>query len=90
MRSPEEYGWSSARAHLHGQDDGLVSVAPLLQMMPDWPALLNSGLDESEGVTLRRHERTGRPLGDESFVKRLEQIVGRILRRQKPGPKPMN
>lgn len=36
---------------------------------------------------LRLHERTGRPLGDEIFMKRLEGMVGRILRRQKPGRK---
>ena len=34
---------------------------------------------------LRLHERTGRPLGDEVFIEHLENIVGRILRRQKPG-----
>lgn len=33
------------------------------------------------------HERTGRPLGDEIFIERLEKMVGRILRRQKPGRK---
>ena len=37
---------------------------------------------------LRAHERTGRPLGDEKFLAKLEIDLGRILRRQKPGPKP--
>ena len=36
---------------------------------------------------LRAQERTGRPLGDEDFLALLEQNLGRILRRQKPGPK---
>lgn len=36
---------------------------------------------------LRLHEQTGRPLGDEIFMERLEEMVGRILRRQKPGRK---
>jgi putative transposase len=36
---------------------------------------------------VRAHERTGRPLGDEVFMERLEEMVGRILRRQKPGRK---
>ena len=35
----------------------------------------------------RAHERTGRPLGEEAFLASLEQDLGRILRRQKPGPK---
>jgi len=42
---------------------------------------------EEELKALRAHERTGRPLGDENFLALLEQNLGRILRRQKPGPK---
>jgi len=37
--------------------------------------------------TLRKHERIGRPLGNERFVDKLEVTLGRILRRQKPGRK---
>ncbi len=36
---------------------------------------------------LRKHERTGRPLGREGFVKKLEGTLGRILRKRKPGRK---
>jgi putative transposase len=36
---------------------------------------------------LHRHERTGRPLGEDSFLDQLEQRLGRRLRPQKPGPK---
>ncbi len=36
---------------------------------------------------LRAHERTGRPLGEEEFLARFAQNLGRILRRQKPGRK---
>ena len=35
----------------------------------------------------REHERTGRALGDEDFQRRVEKKLGRVLRRQKPGPK---
>ena len=37
---------------------------------------------------LRRHERTGRPLGSEDFLLRFERFTGRRLRRGRPGPKP--
>jgi len=30
---PEEYRWSSARAHVAGQYDQLVKVAPLIEMV---------------------------------------------------------
>ena len=32
----EDWPWSSARAHLAGQDDPLVKVGPLLAMIGDW------------------------------------------------------
>ena len=33
------------------------------------------------------HERTGWPLGDRSFFDKVSQIVGKDLKRKKPGPK---
>ena len=83
--SPAEWRWSSARAHLSGRDDGLVKVAPMLTMVGDWTGLLDSALREEELVKLRGHGRTGRPLGDETFLGRLENLVGRVLRPQKGG-----
>ncbi len=83
--SPAEWRWSSARAHLSGHDDGLVKVAPLLAMVGDWAGLLNSALREEELKELRGHGRTGRPLGDEAFVGRLEALLGRVLKLQKGG-----
>jgi len=64
-----------------------VQVAPLLQIAPNWRHLLTSAIREDELKALRAHERTGRPLGDKNFLALLEQNLGRILRRQKPGPK---
>jgi len=34
-----------------------------------------------------RHERTGRPLGDESFIEFAEKLLDRDLKKKKPGPK---
>jgi len=42
---------------------------------------------EEQIKAFREHERTGRVLGDDAFQKRLEKKLGRVLRRQKPGPK---
>lgn len=78
--------WSSARAHLTGKDDELVKVAPLLEMVGDWKQFL-AGAEDERLDDIRRHERTGRPLGADSFVEQLETAVGRTLTREKPGPK---
>ena len=86
-KRPEDYAWSSARAHLAGRDDRLVKAGPLLDMVGDWSAFLAGGLGEEEGNVLRKHERSGRPLGGAGFVERLETELGRLLKKGKPGPK---
>jgi len=82
----EDYPWSSARAHLDGKDDILVKASPMLDRVENWAELLASG-DQTSFDALRMHERTGRPLGDDSFVARMSQLAGRALGRKKPGPK---
>jgi putative transposase len=89
VERPRDWRWSSAAAHLRGRDDALVTVAPLLELVPDWRAFLRQGLSEAEHAAIRSGERTGRPLGSARFVARLEKRLKRTLARQKPGPKPM-
>jgi putative transposase len=67
-------------------DDTLVKVAPLLEMAGDWILFLGVATDD-EMEKIRRHERSGRPLGSESFVERLEADLARVLKIGKPGPK---
>ena len=85
---PGEYPWSSAAAHTLGRDDRLVKVSPLLELVGDWGRFIAGQIADREVSLLRRHERTGRPLGAESFIDRLERALSRRLRKQKPGPKP--
>jgi putative transposase len=93
-KRPDAYRWSSAAAHLAARDDALVKVTPLLERVADWSAFLAG---PTHGTTadpramaerLRRHERTGRPLGSGRFMDRLEVLLGRVLRPKKRGPKP--
>jgi putative transposase len=88
VQRARDWQWSSARAHLAGRDDGLVRVAPLLARTSDWKELLAQSLGRPSQDTIESHERTGRPLGSDAFIKRLEKRLGRTLARQKPGPKP--
>ncbi|MDB5430520.1 MAG: transposase, Tnp, partial [Caulobacter sp.] len=83
----QDWSWSSARAHLAGRDDRLVSVAPMLDRVEDWAGFLSAGLDEADHRAIQAGERTGRPLGSADFVAGLEQRLGRALARGKPGPK---
>ena len=87
--SPGEYRWSSARAHLKGKDDLLVKVQPMLDLAGDWRDFLAEDIKKAELAALRRHERTGRPLGSAAFIETLESRLGRFLRKRKTGPKPL-
>ena len=62
------YWWSSVHAHLSGKDsDGIILPERLFSMTGDWKSYLQeaqSGSSES----FKQHERTGRPLGAESFI----------------------
>ena len=73
---------------MKGCDDGLVKVASLLAMIGDWRSFLKSVVRDEELSDLRRHSRTGRPLGDERFIERLEEMVGRVLKPQTRGQQP--
>jgi putative transposase len=84
----EDWPWSSARAHLAGRDDGVVTVAPLLDRIGDFAAFLAEGEDSAACAVLGAAESTGRPLGNEAFIAGLERILGRKLARGRPGPKP--
>lgn len=87
VREPAAYPWSSAAAHFLGRDDELVKVTPLREMVGRWRDVLLSGVSGEELEGIRRHEKTGRPLGEDGVVGRLEEALGRILQRQKPGRK---
>lgn len=78
--------WSSARAHLAATDNEFVTVSPLLEMAGDWRLFLAGAAEEDQVSEIRKHERTGRPLGSEGFVERLETALDRPLKRGKPGP----
>jgi len=83
-----QYAWSSARAHIAGKNDRLVKVKPMLQRVEDWRGYLDSGLDGIDLDIVRRHIRTGRPLGSSDFIQSLEASTGRSLAPGKRGPKP--
>jgi putative transposase len=79
-----EYPWSSAAAPCgRGPAAGLLDMAhwgdhPRWQ---DWTEALTAGLPDSTVTDLRNYTATGRPLGSDSFIARLECAIGRRLRR---------
>jgi putative transposase len=62
-------------------------VQPLLDLAPNWRSFLARVIREDDIKLLHAHEHTGRPLGSDEFLESLEKDLGRVLKRQKPGPK---
>ena len=85
---PEDWEWSSARAHIDGANDILVNVKPMLDRIGNWSSYLSKD-DHTQEIneTISKHTCTGRPLGDEFFIRQLEIVTGLRLTPQKPGPK---
>ena len=75
------WAWCLMPNHVH------PSGGPLVAEVTDCRAFLAAEEDQAVVERLRRHARTGRPLGDAGFITRLEADLGRRLRRRKPGPK---
>jgi putative transposase len=88
VRHAEDWPWSSARAHLAGEDDELATVAPLRALIPDFAALLGAPADPEMTARIERAPTIGRPLGVPEWIAALERRLGRPLAPGKPGPKP--
>jgi putative transposase len=80
-----EYHFSSAKYHVYNRKDNLVVRCFLQDKIPDWKAYLNEEAGDINQI--RKHGRTGRPLGSKEFIKNIEISLGRIISKQKPGPK---
>jgi len=84
VRTAEEWPWSSAQSHLQCKGNSVLSAPSWLTEgeRRDYRAFV-SGSSEEEAV--RRATATGRPLGTSDFYIRLEELLGRRLRRSKGG-----
>jgi putative transposase len=92
VRNAWDWPWSSARAHITGADESGMLNMELWSKYFDkisWKEFLLEGFDQTDEIDLiRLTNRTGRPLGSEDFIRRLEKITGRSLFPKKRGPKP--
>jgi len=87
VKKAEDYTWSSAKAHVYKTQDRFLSDNFMIEEIANWRDYLLDDSDDEKGSLFIGHVDKGRPLGDKEFIKKLEGIVGRALRRKKPGPK---
>ena len=90
VKRASDYRWSSAKAHISGIRDELLAKSELEDEIDDWKSYLGQDESEESLKLLRNHFTTGRPMGDDKFIDKLEKLSGRILKKQRTGPKPRN
>jgi len=80
VERPEDYPWSSARAHVFGLADEVLSDSSFLQQIHDWRAYLAENESKNDLEEIRKNQGSGRPLGNEVFYETIEKLTGRKLR----------
>jgi putative transposase len=81
VATPGNYQWSSARFHLGtSHSDVLVTDKTMLGLVKDWHDLLSSG-SRSANERLRAGVKIGRPMGDETFLCKIEKATGLKLQK---------
>ena len=73
---------------LRRKDTILLKAQPLLKIIQKpWVEYLIDDVLNDQIELFRKHERTGRPIGNSSFIETLEQLLDRNLKPKKTGPK---
>jgi len=78
VEKPEDYPWSSARAHIFGEKEELLSDNFMRGEISDWKAYLNQKGNDLENKIFKAHETNAKPLGDKKFIEKIEKMTGRI------------
>lgn len=82
VERPEDYPWSSARAHIFKKGDEVLSDFFMLEQITDWRAYLAENENKDDLEEIRKNQGTGRPLGSEMFYESIEMLTGRKLVRR--------
>ena len=86
VKKAEDYCWSSAGAHAKGLKDSLLSPCYLTDEIENWQRYLQEGpSDAAYDKNVEKHLSTGRPLGSEDFIMKLQDITNRTLKIKAPG-----
>jgi putative transposase len=79
-KKSKDYQWSSARAHILGAKDDILSKESCFDDIEIKAYREYLSKDAKEiNASIRRTTSTGRPLGSESFIKELEKALKRDL-----------
>jgi len=78
-----QYAWSSAALHVDEKAESELLNLPCWYKQisaPEWRKELAEGLADAEVARIRLRTHTGRPLGSDRFLAKLETLLGRRVR----------
>lgn len=87
VREYADYRWSSIRHHLGFERIKFIQDDILQNMINNWSDFMDEEVKKEDIDLIVKHENTGRPLGEESFIEKLENELGRSIKKKKTGPK---
>jgi putative transposase len=80
VKRAKDYKWSSARGHAKVKIDPMLSEdCYLMEEIKDWSSYLGEREETSLIDNIRQNTKTGRPCGDDVFVVKIEELLGRRL-----------
>jgi len=80
-----DYKWSSVRHHMMIDKNSLVKDNLLRELIGNWKDFLDTAPGDDDVRLFQLHERTGRPLGDNTFIEKLEALLKINLKKKKAG-----
>jgi len=86
-KTPWDYMWSSAKHHLKIKTNSFIKDTFLQNLIVDWKDFLDTAPTNDDVKLFQLHERTGRPLGDNTFIEKLGMILSIDLKKKKAGRK---
>jgi putative transposase len=85
VKKEEGYSYSSAKAHIEGKRDDILGEELFNDTQrKDYIAFIRENITEDEMHRLKYATRTGRPFGDDNFIKKMEKKLDKRFILQKP------
>jgi putative transposase len=81
-----DYPWSSARDHIGARRDAFVSARwPAGDLRKQWAELLATADGGKELEAIRTSTRSGKPVGSDAFIEKMEKLLQRLLKPKRVG-----
>jgi putative transposase len=82
-KRPDTYIWSSAKDHVNNTHTSIIDTRELFKYVEieqtQWKNFIEEPDNKEDISIIRKYTMTGRPLGSESFVNKLENMFGERL-----------